>query len=74
MGVVELNAAQLAYLVLVAMQVMILGDLYASSGGFVVFAPALTECVVEYFIVATRYHFLMAYASTSHQDLLQLRL
>ena len=73
-GVVELNLAWLAALVLVAIPVMTLVALDESEGRVVLFAPYLAENVFEGLIVAPHARCMMASASASRQDLLWLRL
>ena len=73
-GVVELNTAWLASLVLVAMPAMKLGDSDALAVGVVLFAPSIAEGVVEELIVAYCDCCLMASASDSFHYMPQLRL
>ena len=73
-GVVELNVAWLAALVLVVILVMKLGALYELEGRVVVFAPDLAEGVVEDLIFAPHARCVMASTSASLQTLLWLRL
>ena len=69
----ELNAARIVALVLVDMPVMKLGSSDVSEVGVGEFAPYLVEGAVEELIVAPHDCCLMLSASTSHQDLLRLR-
>ena len=71
-GVVELNIAPLADLLLVAIPVITLGASDASAHGVVAFATALGEDVFEEFIVDPCDCCLMASASASFHDMPQL--
>ena len=73
-GVVELNSAHIAALVLVDMPVIKLGAYDSSLARVVVFDPDLAEGDVEEFIVSPCVSFLVASASTSSQALLPFRI
>ena len=72
MGVVELNAAQLAALVLVDIPVMTMGASDVSKCVVVMFDPSILEVVVEKLIVTPLSRCLVISASSSLQDLFQL--
>ena len=70
----DLSSAWLGALVLVAIPVMTLGDLYELEGRVVLFASDLAKGVFGEFIVAPCARFLIASSSPSCKALLRLRM